>query len=99
MTPLKVLQGRVSISDLSRHYRKAAGGLDKITLTIAAGETVGFVGQFGAGKSTLVKLLLRFYDAEQGVIAIDGQGIGQNCHCHRAPSLYHCIDGSDHRDG
>ena len=74
---LQVTGGAVTISDLSHHYGRAAGGLDRINLTIAPGEKVGLVGQSGAGKSTLVKLLLRFYDAEQGRIAIDGQDIGQ----------------------
>ncbi|MBQ2262050.1 MAG: ABC transporter ATP-binding protein [Loktanella sp.] len=74
---LQVTGGAVTISDLSHHYGREAGGLDRINLTIAPGEKVGLVGQSGAGKSTLVKLLLRFYDAEQGVIAIDGQDITQ----------------------
>ncbi len=73
--PLIVTSGQVQISDLSHHYGKEAGGLDRINLTVGPGEKVGLVGQSGAGKSTLVKLLLRFYDAERGVIAIDGQDI------------------------
>ncbi len=74
---LRVTGGAVTISDLSHHYGREAGGLDRINLAIAPGEKVGLVGQSGAGKSTLVKLLLRFYDAEKGVIAIDGQDIGK----------------------
>lgn len=69
--------GAVEIRGLSHHYGKRTGGLDRIDLTIAAGEKVGLVGQSGAGKSTLVKLLLRFYDVEQGKILIDGQDIKQ----------------------
>jgi ATP-binding cassette, subfamily B, multidrug efflux pump len=72
---LQVTGGVVTISDLSHHYGRAKGGLDRINLQIAPGEKVGLVGQSGAGKSTLVKLLLRFYDIEQGSIAIDGQDI------------------------
>ena len=74
--PLIVTKGQVRIADLSHHYGKEAGGLDRINLDIAPGEKVGLVGQSGAGKSTLVKLLLRFYDAEKGTISIDGQDIG-----------------------
>jgi ATP-binding cassette subfamily B multidrug efflux pump len=74
-TPLTVSAGEVVIDDLSHHYGKEAGGLDRINLSIQAGEKVGLVGQSGAGKSTLVKLLLRFYDAEKGQILIDGQDI------------------------
>ncbi|EBA14162.1 ABC transporter ATP-binding protein [Roseobacter sp. CCS2] len=76
-TPLAVTSGQVQISDLSHHYGKETGGLDKINLTIAPGEKVGLVGQSGAGKSTLVKLLLRFYDAERGTISVDGQDISR----------------------
>ncbi|WP_411889496.1 ABC transporter ATP-binding protein [Yoonia sp. SDW83-1] len=73
--PLEVTDGKVEITNLSHHYGKEAGGLDRINLTIAPGEKIGLVGQSGAGKSTLVKLLLRFYDAEKGTISIDGQSI------------------------
>ncbi len=74
--PLIVTKGQVRVADLSHHYGKEAGGLDRINLDIAPGEKVGLVGQSGAGKSTLVKLLLRFYDAEKGTISVDGQDIG-----------------------
>ncbi len=72
---LEVTHGKVEITNLSHHYGKEAGGLDRINLTIVPGEKIGLVGQSGAGKSTLVKLLLRFYDAEKGTISIDGQSI------------------------
>ena len=73
--PLKITKGVVELRDLSHHYGRDAGGLDHINFTIKAGEKVGLVGQSGVGKSTLVKLLLRFYDAEKGAILIDGQNI------------------------
>lgn len=73
--PLAVNGGEVVLRDLSHHYGKKTGGLDRINLTIAPREKVGLVGQSGAGKSTLVKLLLRFYDLEHGQIIIDGQDI------------------------
>ncbi|WP_417523372.1 ABC transporter ATP-binding protein [Marinovum sp.] len=73
--PLRLTEGRIELQDLSHHYGRGRGGLDRITLTIAPGEKVGLVGRSGAGKSTLVKLLLRFYDAEKGRILIDGQDI------------------------
>ncbi len=72
---LKVSAGAISIRDLSHHYGKQSGGLDRITLEVAPGEKVGLVGSSGAGKSTLIKLLLRFYDAEKGKLLIDGQDI------------------------
>ena len=49
--------------------------IDRLSLTVAAGEKVGLVGRSGAGKSTLVNLLLRFYDLESGRILIDGQDV------------------------
>ncbi len=48
---------------------------DDLNVHIAAGEKVGIVGRSGAGKSTFVNLLLRFYDVQQGCITIDGQDI------------------------
>lgn len=73
--PLVLTDGQVELRDLSHHYGRASGGLDRINLTIKRGEKIGLVGRSGAGKSTLVKLLLRFYDVEQGAIVIDGQDI------------------------
>ncbi len=69
--------GEIVFDDVSHHYGKGSGGLDHISLTIPAGQKVGLVGRSGAGKSSLVNLLLRFRDAEQGRILIDGQGIGE----------------------
>jgi ATP-binding cassette subfamily B multidrug efflux pump len=71
-TPLRVRGGAVSFSDVSHHYGRGAGGLDRLNLDVAPGERVGVVGRSGAGKSTLVGLLLRFHDAESGTIRIDG---------------------------
>ncbi|NSY37428.1 ABC transporter ATP-binding protein [Leisingera sp. ANG59] len=73
--PLKLTKGEIELRNLSHHYGREAGGLDKISLTIQPGEKIGLIGRSGAGKSTLVKLLLRFYDAESGQILIDGQDI------------------------
>ncbi|MEO8530262.1 MAG: ABC transporter ATP-binding protein [Deltaproteobacteria bacterium] len=74
---LNVAKGEIRFDNLSHHYGKGAGGLDHISMTIKAGEKVGLVGRSGAGKTTLVKLLLRFYDHEDGRILIDGQDITQ----------------------
>ena len=74
---LKVNQGAVSFDQVSFHYGKASGVLEKLDLQIKAGEKIGVVGRSGAGKSTLVNLLLRFYDLESGRISIDGQDISQ----------------------
>lgn len=74
-TELAVNGGSVQIENLSHHYGRDAGGIDNLSLTILPGEKIGLVGRSGAGKSSLVKLLLRFYDTEAGRIMIDGQDI------------------------
>ena len=73
--PLVLDRGEITLENVSHHYGRGQGGLDRISLTIEPGEKIGLVGRSGAGKSTLVKLLLRFYDAEGGRILIDGQDV------------------------
>ncbi|NIZ60607.1 multidrug ABC transporter ATP-binding protein [Sedimentitalea sp. CY04] len=73
--PLLLNDGEIEIKNLSHHYGRDSGGLDKLNLTIQPGEKIGLIGRSGAGKSSLVKLLLRFYDTEAGQILIDGQDI------------------------
>ncbi|MEI6096884.1 MAG: ABC transporter ATP-binding protein [Alphaproteobacteria bacterium] len=68
-------KGLIEVKSVSHHYGRGAGGLDKLSLTVRPGERIGLVGRSGAGKTTLVKLILRFYDTEQGQILIDGQDI------------------------
>ncbi|MEO0390502.1 MAG: ABC transporter ATP-binding protein [Pseudomonadota bacterium] len=75
--PLALTEGRIEARGLTHHYGRASGGLDAIDLVIEPGQKVGLVGRSGAGKSTFVKLLLRFYDPESGRILIDGQDITQ----------------------
>ncbi|MEM8657553.1 MAG: ATP-binding cassette domain-containing protein, partial [Pseudomonadota bacterium] len=65
----------IEFRDVVHHYGRGYGGLDGISLTVPAGQKVGLVGRSGAGKSSLVNLLLRFRDAEQGDILIDGQSV------------------------
>jgi len=72
---LRISESRIQFDDLRHHYGKGSGGLDGVTLDIRGGEKVGLVGRSGAGKSSLVNLLLRFRDAEQGRILIDGQDV------------------------
>ncbi len=72
---LNLQHGRIEIDGISHHYGRGSGGLQNLSLTILPGEKVGIVGRSGAGKSTMVKLILRFYDTESGRILIDGQDI------------------------
>jgi ATP-binding cassette subfamily B multidrug efflux pump len=74
-TQLHVAAGEIRFEDVSHHYGKGEGGLDHVSLTIPAGQKVGLVGRSGAGKSSLVNLLLRFRDAEEGRILVDGQEV------------------------
>ncbi|EFG9152911.1 ABC transporter ATP-binding protein, partial [Escherichia coli] len=73
--PLVVAGGEISAQNITFHYGKGAGVLDGVTLDIKPGEKVGLVGPSGAGKTTLVNLILRLYDLEGGRIEIDGQDI------------------------
>lgn len=72
---LVVKSGEIVISQVHHHYGLTRGGLDGVSLTVQAGEKVGLVGRSGAGKSSLVNLILRFFDVESGKITIDGQDI------------------------
>ena len=72
---LEVTEAAIRFENVTHTYGKGFGGLDDVSLSIAPGEKVGLVGRSGAGKSSLVNLLLRFRDAEEGRIEIDGQSI------------------------
>jgi ATP-binding cassette subfamily B multidrug efflux pump len=73
--PLVVKEGRIDFADVRFGYGRESGVLDGFTFTVRPGERVGLVGRSGAGKSTVVNLLLRFFDLEGGRILIDGQDI------------------------
>ncbi|WP_448533116.1 ABC transporter ATP-binding protein [Parathermosynechococcus lividus] len=66
------VKGEVTFRDVSFAYAGRSAVLKHINLTIPAGQTVAIVGSTGSGKSTLVKLLLRFYEVQQGCVCIDG---------------------------
>ena len=75
---LRVEGGAISFRGVRHTYGKAGGGgLNGVDLEIAPGERIGLVGRSGAGKSSLVNLLLRFHDAEEGAIEIDGQNVAK----------------------
>ncbi|MCJ8139273.1 ABC transporter transmembrane domain-containing protein [Falsirhodobacter halotolerans] len=71
------VRGEIAFDDVRFHYPQRPGqsALDGVTLHVAAGETVALVGPSGAGKTTVLQLLLRFYDPQAGVVRIDGVDI------------------------
>ena len=77
--PAKVegLTGAVHLENVSFHYpgRPDVAALDGVSLDVAAGETIALVGPSGAGKTTIIQLLLRFYDPTSGVISMDGRSL------------------------
>src|SRR5712671_8039234 len=74
---LKVTRGEIRFENVRFGYGRESGVIDGLTLTVRPGEKIGLVGRSGAGKSTVVNLLLRFFDLEGGRIVIDGQDISQ----------------------
>jgi ATP-binding cassette subfamily B multidrug efflux pump len=72
---LEVTRGDIRLEHVQFHYGGKRRVIDDLSLHIRPGEKIGLVGRSGAGKSTIVNLLLRFYDVEGGRILIDGQDI------------------------
>jgi ATP-binding cassette subfamily B protein len=70
--PPRHLAGALALDDVRFRYGGDAWALDGVDLAIAPGETVALVGRTGAGKSTIVKLLARFYDPTSGRVTADG---------------------------
>jgi ATP-binding cassette subfamily B multidrug efflux pump len=74
-TALVVTRGDIRFEQVSFAYGGKRGVIENLDLHIRPGEKIGLVGRSGAGKSTIVNLLLRFYDVQSGKILIDGQDI------------------------
>ncbi len=75
--PLVVDEGRIAFDNIRFLYGREVGGVRHLDMTVSPGQRVGLIGRSGAGKSSLVNLLLRFYDLEEGRIEIDGQDIAR----------------------
>ncbi|HVM59327.1 MAG TPA: peptidase domain-containing ABC transporter [Verrucomicrobiae bacterium] len=71
------IEGRITFRDVGFGYTPQVPVLKQISLEVRPGTTVAFVGRSGAGKTTLVNLVPRFYDPDQGQILIDGQDVKQ----------------------
>lgn len=84
----EVTRGEIEFRNVSfRYYKDSPDAvLDNISLTIHAGSTVGIIGSTGCGKSTLVSMIPRLYDADKGEILVDGINV-------RDYSLFHLREG------
>lgn len=71
------VRGDIVFRDVTFGYRREQPVLHNVDIKIAAGKTVALVGATGAGKSTVIKLLARFYDPDQGALLIDGHDLRQ----------------------
>ena len=69
------VRGEISFEDVTFSYGGDALALDHVTLTVPPGQTLALVGATGAGKSTLAKLVARFYDPDEGRVLIDGHDL------------------------
>jgi len=73
--PLVINKGQIEYNGVTFHYGTETVAVDDVSLTVPAGKTAALVGLSGGGKSTLMNLLLRFYEVGDGSITIDGQDI------------------------
>lgn len=69
------VSGEVAFDDITFAYTNGMAAIHNLSLNVSAGETAAIVGATGSGKSTLVKLLLRFYDVQSGQVCLDGHNI------------------------
>jgi ABC-type multidrug transport system fused ATPase/permease subunit len=75
--PVPHLQGRITFQNMDFSYREGEPVLRTFSLDIPAGQTIAVVGHTGAGKSSLVRLIMRFYEFQSGRLLIDGRDIRQ----------------------
>lgn len=82
--PVQSVQGEVAFESVSFEYQPTSGSngrsatqpvIHNLSFRVPAGDTAAFVGATGAGKSTVVKLMLRFYDVQSGRVCLDGHDI------------------------
>jgi ATP-binding cassette subfamily B multidrug efflux pump len=72
---INVSKGEIHFDQVGFHYGEDKKVIEQLNLKIKPGEKIGLVGRSGAGKSTIVNLLMRFFEVESGSIKIDGQNL------------------------
>src|SRR5438034_9433680 len=75
--PLPRIEGHVEFKNVTFGYEAHKPVLHEVSFSVAPGEMIGLVGQSGAGKSTTINLICRFYEVQEGAVAIDGLNIKQ----------------------
>jgi ATP-binding cassette subfamily B protein len=75
--PLGKASGDVQFCDVSFQYNNGRSGLKEVSLIVPAGSRVGVIGTTGAGKTTLIHMLMRFYDPVKGEVQLDGVDLRQ----------------------
>ena len=75
--PLTVSKGEVVFDGVTFNYDKHGSVIERMDLHMAPGEKIGLIGRSGAGKTTMMNILLRLYDIDAGTVQIDGQDISK----------------------
>ena len=73
--PVRALAGAIELRNVSFHYKAGEAVFDNFSLSVAPGETVALVGHTGSGKSSITKLVARFYEYQKGKILVDGRDV------------------------
>jgi ATP-binding cassette subfamily B protein len=76
-TPLHRIEGRVEFKNVTFGYEPHKPVLKDVSFAVAPGEMIGLVGHSGAGKSTTINMICRFYETQEGEITVDGVNINQ----------------------